>query len=169
MSVEIAWKQNNLVTDFHLLKLLLVVFGFGSQAFICEFSRQNICSVSIVFKNWINTIWLHNKFFFFNRTTLVHMSERFCGTGVSKPHHNEKVNIFFRDFFQGFLFFCKKTVFAKTMVSLYIMSSANSLLGKFFSSTLEMQFSIFYWVCNSAKKVVGAAMYFYICWNLSPT
>ena len=37
MSVEIAWKQNILVTDFHLLKSLLVVF--------CEFSRQNICSV----------------------------------------------------------------------------------------------------------------------------
>ena len=45
MSVEIAWKQNILVTDFQLLKSLLVVFGFGSQAFICEFSRQNICSV----------------------------------------------------------------------------------------------------------------------------
>ena len=45
MSLEIAWKQNILVTDFHLLKSLLVVFGFGSQAFICGFSRQNICSV----------------------------------------------------------------------------------------------------------------------------
>jgi hypothetical protein len=45
MSVEIAWKQNILVTDFHLLKSLLVVFGFGSQAFICGFSRQNINSV----------------------------------------------------------------------------------------------------------------------------
>ena len=45
MSVEIAWKQNILVTDFHLLKSLLVVLGFGSQAFICGFSRQNICSV----------------------------------------------------------------------------------------------------------------------------
>ena len=45
MSVEIAWKQNILVTDFQLLKSLLVVFGFGSQAFICGFSRQNICSV----------------------------------------------------------------------------------------------------------------------------
>ena len=45
MSVEIAWKQNILVTDSNLLKSLLVVFGFGSQAFICEFSRQNICSV----------------------------------------------------------------------------------------------------------------------------
>ena len=45
MSVEIAWKQNILVTDFHLLKSLLAVFGFGSRAFICEFSRQNICSV----------------------------------------------------------------------------------------------------------------------------
>ena len=29
MSAEIACKQNILVTDFHLLKLLLVVFGFG--------------------------------------------------------------------------------------------------------------------------------------------
>ena len=44
MSVEIAWKQNILVTDFHLLKSLLVVLGFGSQAFICGFSRQNINS-----------------------------------------------------------------------------------------------------------------------------
>ena len=50
MSVEIAWKQNNLVTDFHLLELLQVVFGFGSQAFVCEFSRQNICSVVYSFE-----------------------------------------------------------------------------------------------------------------------
>ena len=50
MSVEIAWKQNILVTDFHLLKSLLVVFGFGSQAFICGFSRQNI-----------NSAWQKNK------------------------------------------------------------------------------------------------------------
>ena len=46
MSVEIAWKQNILVTDSYLLKLLLVVFGFGLQAFVCDFSRQNICSVA---------------------------------------------------------------------------------------------------------------------------
>ena len=45
MSVEIAWKQNILVTDFYLLKSLLVVLGFGSQAFVCGFSRQNINSV----------------------------------------------------------------------------------------------------------------------------
>ena len=45
MSLEIAWKQNILVTDFQLLKSLTVVLGFGSQAFICGFSRQNICSV----------------------------------------------------------------------------------------------------------------------------
>ena len=44
MSVEIAWKQNILVKDFHLLKSMLVVFGFGSQAFVCGFSRQNINS-----------------------------------------------------------------------------------------------------------------------------
>ena len=47
MSVEIAWKQNILVTDFHLLKSLLVVIGFGLHAFICEFSRLNICSVLV--------------------------------------------------------------------------------------------------------------------------
>ena len=47
MSVEIASKQNILVTDSYLLKLLLVVFGFGSQAFLCGFSRQNICSVLV--------------------------------------------------------------------------------------------------------------------------
>ena len=45
MSVEIAWKQNILVTDSYLLKLLLVVLGFGLQAYVCDFSRQNICSV----------------------------------------------------------------------------------------------------------------------------
>ena len=45
MSAEIACKQNILVTDFHLLKLLLVVLGFGSQTNVCGFSRQNICSV----------------------------------------------------------------------------------------------------------------------------
>ena len=32
MSVEIALKQNILVTDFQLLKSLLVVLGFGSQS-----------------------------------------------------------------------------------------------------------------------------------------
>ena len=47
MSVEIAWKQNNLVTDFHLLKLLQVVCGLGLQTFVCNFSRQNICSVGV--------------------------------------------------------------------------------------------------------------------------
>ena len=35
MSLEIAWKQNILVKDSNLLKSLLVVFGFGSQAFVC--------------------------------------------------------------------------------------------------------------------------------------
>ena len=48
MSVEIAWKQNILITDSNLLKSLLVVFGFGSQAFVCGFSRQNINSVRYV-------------------------------------------------------------------------------------------------------------------------
>ena len=54
MSVEIAWKQNILVTDSYLLKLLLVVFGFGLQAFVCDFSRQNICSVLLEFHLIIN-------------------------------------------------------------------------------------------------------------------
>ena len=48
MSLEIAWKQNFLVIDSNLLKSQLVVFGLGSQAFISEFSRQNICSVGVV-------------------------------------------------------------------------------------------------------------------------
>ena len=52
MSVEIAWKQNILVTGFHLLKSLLVVFGFGSQAFVCGFSRQNISSVHRTKVRW---------------------------------------------------------------------------------------------------------------------
>jgi len=54
MSVEIAWKQNILVTDSYLLKLLLVVFGFGLQAFVCDFSRQNICSVAELGRNVLN-------------------------------------------------------------------------------------------------------------------
>ena len=59
MSVEIAWKQNILVTDFQLLKSLLVVLGFGSQTFLCGFSRQNICSVLL-----LATIrYLHKLFF----------------------------------------------------------------------------------------------------------
>ena len=48
MSEEITWKQNILVTDFQLLKSLLVVLGFGSQAFVCGFSRQNINSVILI-------------------------------------------------------------------------------------------------------------------------
>ena len=47
MSLEIAWKQNILVTDPYLLKLLIVVFGLGLQALVCDFSRQNICSVEL--------------------------------------------------------------------------------------------------------------------------
>ena len=57
MSVEIAWKQNILVTDFQLLKSLLVVLGFGSQAFVCGFSRQNICSVGNRKKKYLQTDW----------------------------------------------------------------------------------------------------------------
>ena len=45
MSLEITYAQNFFVKDSNLLKLLLAVFGFGSQTFICGFSRQNICSV----------------------------------------------------------------------------------------------------------------------------
>ena len=45
MSLEITYVQNILVKDSYLLKLLLVALGFGSQTFICGFSRQNICSV----------------------------------------------------------------------------------------------------------------------------
>ena len=44
MSVEITYVEKFLVKGFNLLKLLLVASGFGSQTFICEFSRQNICS-----------------------------------------------------------------------------------------------------------------------------
>ena len=52
MSLEIAWKQNSWVTDSNLLKSLLVVFGFGSQAFVCGFSRQNICSADGTFRKY---------------------------------------------------------------------------------------------------------------------
>ena len=59
MSLEIAWKQNILVTDSNLLKSLLVVFGFGSQAFVCGFSRQNICSVARVQYIFFRLIEVH--------------------------------------------------------------------------------------------------------------
>mgnify|MGYP001490660629 CR=1 FL=1 len=46
MSLEIAWKQNILVTDFHLLKSLLVVLGFGSQAFVDLADKTlTVCSI----------------------------------------------------------------------------------------------------------------------------
>ena len=32
---------------FSAVKITAVVFGFGSQAFVCGFSRQNICSAGI--------------------------------------------------------------------------------------------------------------------------
>ena len=48
MPSEITYVQNFLVKDSYLLKLLLVALGFGSQTFICGFSRQNICSVELV-------------------------------------------------------------------------------------------------------------------------
>ena len=59
MSVEIAWKQNILVTDFQLLKSLLVVLGFGSQTFTCGFSRQNICSVLTYDVTFYVVVWLN--------------------------------------------------------------------------------------------------------------
>ena len=57
MSAEIACKKNILVTDFHLLKLLLVVLGFGSQTNVCGFSRQNICSVEKIFYRFSVPWW----------------------------------------------------------------------------------------------------------------
>ena len=71
MSLEIALKQNILVTDSNLLKslLMLVVFGFCSQAFICGFSSQNICSVT---KHFSDCNENHYNFFMFyiNQKTL---------------------------------------------------------------------------------------------------
>ena len=61
MSVEIAWKQNILVTDSDLLKLLLVVFGFGLQTFVCEFSRQNINSEVQIQKGIFLFLWSKKK------------------------------------------------------------------------------------------------------------
>ena len=58
MSVEIAWKQNILVTDSYLLELLLVVFGLGLQAFVCDFSRQKHLQCTIN----SNDAWLKNYF-----------------------------------------------------------------------------------------------------------
>ena len=47
MSLEIAWKQNILVKDSYLLKLLLVALGFGSR--IVDSAEKNICSVLHIF------------------------------------------------------------------------------------------------------------------------
>ena len=53
MSVEITYVEKFLVTDYNLLKSLLFAFGFGSQTFICGFSRQNICSVEYWALAWL--------------------------------------------------------------------------------------------------------------------
>ena len=66
MSVEIAWKQNILVTDSYLLKLLPVVFGFGLQAFVCDFSRQNICSVCQPMQSFVSNNPYFPMFRFYN-------------------------------------------------------------------------------------------------------
>ena len=65
MSLEIAWKQNILVTDFYLLKSLLVVFGFGSQAFVCGFSRQNINSVVNIYSLNFGLVDFYIAFYLF--------------------------------------------------------------------------------------------------------
>ena len=72
MSAEIACKQNILVTDFHLLKSLLVVLGFGSQAFICGFSRQNICSEP--FRKYCPVTNVHSCFQLLVMTTLLKLA-----------------------------------------------------------------------------------------------
>ena len=72
MSVEIAWKQNILVTDFHLLKSLLVVLGFGSQVFVCGFSRQNINSVL----PFLSTANHHQKNSMISKTFFQEMKEK---------------------------------------------------------------------------------------------
>ena len=61
MSLEIAWKQNIQVKDSNLLKLQLVVFGFGSQTFVCEFSRQNINSEVQIQKGIFLFLWSKKK------------------------------------------------------------------------------------------------------------
>jgi hypothetical protein len=97
MSLEITYVQNFLVKDYNLLKLLLVVFGFGSQTFICGFSRQNICSVvnnvnAMVFypryglilsnipRNWIAIPFGRRKILQINSsecwTVLIHTSDK---------------------------------------------------------------------------------------------
>ena len=76
MSVEIAWKQNILVTDFYLLKSLLVVFGFGSQAFICGFSRQNINSAVHTFLIGLDLLMCEKLFVNFETLTNVRIKAK---------------------------------------------------------------------------------------------
>ena len=82
MSLEIAWKQNILVTDSNLLKSLLFVFGFGSQAFVCEFSRQNICSVLLL----QGDSFIH--FFFFTKEHHAFKKDLSCGHSI---HHQREL------------------------------------------------------------------------------
>ena len=76
MSLEIAWKQNILVTDFHLLKSLLVVFGLGLQTFVCDFSRQNICSVAVML--FLNYHISHQNGLIVGDTEIEEIKARIC-------------------------------------------------------------------------------------------
>ena len=82
MSVEIAWKQNILVTDFHLLKSLLVVLGFGSQAFVCGFSRQNINSV--VLQSNFSELVLNMHIYSYKNSKVPFLSEKKNSLEVKK-------------------------------------------------------------------------------------
>ena len=102
MSVEIAWKQNSLVTDFYLLKSLLVVLGFGSQAFICGFSRQNICSVftCTALGNYYTCIYLECTLYISHQCFYW---QSILKQTASRPNHTSHRKVYFNEFVQNSL------------------------------------------------------------------
>ena len=138
MSVEIAWKQNMLVTDFHLLKSLLVVFGFGSQAFICGFSRQNICSVFVMAQLGL---WRFKTTLWYRLTTLVF---KFC--------YNILFNSIFKSFIKNKQKKCPQNIWLVTLLSEGLctlrLRAKNSMQLKSSGSKLSLCSCVKWNICN---------------------
>ena len=56
MSVEITWKQNILVTDFHLLKSLLVPWDLVRRHSSVDLADKTLTVYFAIFYKYVNTL-----------------------------------------------------------------------------------------------------------------
>ena len=104
MSLKIAWKQNILVTDFHLLKSLLVVFGFGSKTTHVKRSISLLIHPSLLVRKYVlktqNSSHDHCKRFGnFCHTGFQEVKPKsFCSTRFRRGPSINNVDNFFRIF-----------------------------------------------------------------------